>query len=125
MLDILPVEIIFFLRRRTVSILATLAAGSLGLCHGANAGDATIALKIHDHHFVPEEIHVAAGEKRQLEIANEDATAEEFESHSLHREKIIPANSRVTVFIGPLKPGRYEFIGEFNRESAHGALIAQ
>ena len=37
----------------------------------------------------------------------------EFESHDLNREKVIAANSQATVFIGPLKPGSYEFLDEF------------
>jgi hypothetical protein len=27
--------------------------------------------------------------------------------------------------VGPLKPGRYPFFGEFNKESAKGELIAK
>ncbi len=60
-----------------------------------------------------------------LVIENEDPTVEEFESHSLHREKIVPPNSKTNLFIGPLKPGRYEFIGEYNEASAKGVVIAK
>ena len=91
----------------------------------ARADDVAISLRIRDHRFYPEELEIPAGEKCLLTIANEDATPEEFESHSLHREKIIPPNSKTNVYIGPLKPGRYAFIGEFNDQTAHGVVIAK
>jgi len=89
------------------------------------AEETPITLKIRNHQFSPNEIEIPAGEKRQLHIENEDATAEEFESHTLHREKIIPAHSAVNLFIGPLKPGRYEFVGEFNSDTAKGTVVAK
>jgi len=91
----------------------------------AGADDAPIALEIRDHRFFPAELQVPAGEKCLLVIQNDDATAEEFESHSLHREKIIAANSKANVYIGPLKPGRYEFVGEFHDATARGVVIAR
>ena len=80
---------------------------------------------IKDHKFTPAEVRVPAGKKVKLIVANEDATPEEFESHSMHREKIIPGNSTATIFIGPLKPGRYKFEGEFNPSTAQGVVIAE
>lgn len=82
-------------------------------------------LTIKDHKFNPTEVRVPAGKKVKLVVANEDATPEEFESHSLHREKIIPGKSTATIFIGPLKPGRYKFEGEFNASTAQGVVIAE
>ena len=90
-----------------------------------HAEDSSITVKIKNHQFIPAEIEIPAGEKRQLVIENQDPTAEEFESHALHREKIVPANSKVNVFVGPLKPGRYEFEGEFNSATAKGAVVAK
>ena len=48
---------------------------------------------------------------------------EEFESHSLHREKIIPGGAERSISIGPLEPGSYEFFGEFNPRTAQGRVI--
>jgi hypothetical protein len=50
---------------------------------------------------------------------------EEFESSKLHREKVVPGGKEITIIIGPLKPGRYEFVGDFNRATAHGAIIVK
>jgi len=68
---------------------------------------------------------VPAGQKVRLLVHNQDATAEEFESHELNREKLIAPGSKVNIFIGPLKPGRYPFFGEFNEKTAQGAVVAE
>lgn len=82
-------------------------------------------LVIREHRFVPNEVVIPANTKVKLRIVNEDATPEEFESHELNREKIVTGKGTITVFIGPLKPGRYPFFGEFNMATAQGAVIAR
>ena len=82
-------------------------------------------LVIKDHRFVPAELKVPAGQKIKLVVENQDATPEEFESYSLNREKIVPGKGKITVMVGPLKPGKYEFFGEFNMDTAQGVVIAQ
>ena len=67
----------------------------------------------------------AADDEFKLVIENRDATPEEFESHALNREKVIAGKSTASVFIGPLKPGRYEFVGEYNEKTAKGVVIAK
>jgi len=90
-----------------------------------HAEDDIYTLVIKDHRFQPAEISVPAGKKIKLLVENQDATPEEFESHSLNREKIIAGKSRMTIYVGPLSPGRYTFEGEFNATTAQGAIIAQ
>ena len=89
------------------------------------AGDPEFTIQLHDHRFTPSEVKVPAGAKVKLIIENQDSTPEEFDSFALNREKIVFPNSKGIVFIGPLKPGRYEFMGEFNQSSAKGAVIAE
>jgi plastocyanin len=89
------------------------------------AADMEVALVIKDHHFVPSEIRVPAGQKVKLIVENQDATPEEFESHDLNREKIVAPKSKVSIFIGPLKAGKYPFFGEFNQATARGLVIAE
>lgn len=84
-----------------------------------------IRLVIRDHRFVPAELKVPAHTKIKLVVVNEDATPEEFESHELNREKVVTGRGTIPVYVGPLKPGRYPFFGEFHAETAQGALIAQ
>ncbi len=91
----------------------------------ALAADDEMTLVIKDHRFVPAEFKVAAGKKIKLIVHNQDASAEEFESHELNREKIIAGGAKATIYVGPLKPGRYPFFGEFNPATAQGAVIAE
>lgn len=91
----------------------------------ALAADTEFAIAIRDHRFEPAEIKVPAGQKIKLVVHNQDATPEEFESHELNREKVIAPGSKGTLYVGPLKPGRYPFFGEFNEKTARGALIAE
>ena len=99
--------------------LLVLASGA------ASAQDAEARLVIRDHKFEPAEITVPADKKVRLVIENQDATAEEFESYELNREKVVPAKGRVTLYVGPLKPGRYPFFGDFHKESATGVLVVE
>ncbi len=103
----------------TIAILAPLFA------RPALAADAEMALVIKDHRFTPDELKVPAHVKIKLTITNQDPTPEEFESYELKREKLIPANSKGILFVGPLAPGRYEFFGEFNQKTARGVIVAE
>ncbi|MEO5696982.1 MAG: cupredoxin domain-containing protein [Burkholderiaceae bacterium] len=91
----------------------------------AHAADPEVLLVIKNHRFEPAELKVPAGQRVKLVVHNQDATPEEFESHSLNREKVIPAGAKGSIFIGPLKPGRYEFVGEYHEATAQGVVIAQ
>lgn len=95
------------------------------LSTAVHAADTEVALTIKDHRFVPSELKVPSGQKIKLVIHNQDATPEEFESHELNREKVIAAKSKAAIFIGPLKPGKYAFVGEFNETTAKGVVIAE
>jgi plastocyanin len=91
----------------------------------AAAADIEVRLVIENHRFQPETVNVPAGQKVKLIIENRDATPEEFESHPLNREKVIPAKSTATIYIGPLAAGSYPFIGEFNQATAKGVIVAR
>lgn len=80
-------------------------------------------LELKDHLFFPSRITIPANQKVKLVINNRDNTPEEFESFSLNREKVIFANSKTYIFIGPLKPGEYDFVGEYNPNSARGTVV--
>jgi hypothetical protein len=89
------------------------------------AAPAEYRLVIKGHRFQPAELTVPSGQKIKLIVDNQDSTPEEFESYSLNREKVVPGKSKIVVLVGPLKPGRYEFFGEFNMDTAQGVLIAK
>lgn len=89
----------------------------------ADKPEFTIVIK--DHKFQPAELTIPADVKVLLIVDNQDPTPEEFESHELQREKIIPGNTKAKVFVGPLKPGTYPFFGEFHEATAQGKLIVK
>ena len=89
------------------------------------AGEPEFSLSIENHKFTPDKLEVPAGKKVKLIVENKDATPEEFESHQLKIEKVIPGKSKATIFVGPLKPGEYKFVGEFNEKTAKGVIVAK
>ena len=110
------------LRRLTAMLLMLLP---LATAMAADAEPPTFQIVISEHKFQPAELQVPANVKVKLVIENRDATPEEFESYELNREKIVPGKGTITVFVGPLKPGKYPFFGEFNQATAQGVLIAK
>lgn len=108
---------------RSILVLAGLAA-CLVLAPAASRAQ-TLTLTIKDHKFTPSEIKVPANKRVQLTVVNDDPTPEEFESHEMKVEKVIPGKTKAVVRIGPLKPGRYPFVGEFHESTAKGVVIAE
>jgi plastocyanin len=108
-----------------LAVLSTLSLAAALLTAPARADTQEFHSVIKDHRFTPAELTIPAGQKVQLVVENQDPTPEEFESYDFNREKIVPGNGRIVVFVGPLKPGKYEFFGEFNASTARGWLIAK
>ena len=106
--------------RRLLTVALLVLAPTL-----ASAAEPTFTLTLRNHKFVPAQVVVPANKKIKLIIVNEDKTPEEFESHELNREKIVTGKGKITVFVGPLKPGKYPFFGEFHMDTAQGVLIAR
>ena len=84
-----------------------------------------VRLTIRGHRFVPAETVVPAHTKVKLIVVNEDPTPEEFESHELNREKVVMGGGTISVYVGPLNPGRYPFFGDFHADVARGALLVK
>jgi plastocyanin len=91
----------------------------------ARAAEPEAMLVIKSHRFQPAELKVPAGQRVKLVVHNQDSTPEEFESRSLNRDKIIPGGAKAVIYIGPLKPGRYDFVGEYNEATAKGTVVAE
>jgi len=104
--------------KRTLIALAFLPAFAF-------AGTPEYGLSIKDHQFSPAELKVPAGAKIKLVVSNLDSSPEEFESHALNREKVIAGNSKTSIYVGPLKPGKYSFVGEFHEDTARGVIVAE
>lgn len=93
--------------------------------NAALAAELELLLVIKNHKFDPAELKVPVGQRVKLVVHNQDNTPEEFESHDLNREKLVPPGAKATIFIGPLKAGRYVFVGEYHEASAKGVVIAE
>ena len=65
-----------------------------------------------------------AGAKVEVVVRNEQATPAEFESTSLHREKIVAPGAAISIYVGPLGPGRYEFFDDFH-PGTRGYLVVK
>jgi len=110
---------------RTAFAFLLLAAASISaMPTGARAAD-DFALSLTDHKFEPAEIKVPANKRITITLTNNDATPEEFDSSALKVEKVVPGKSKGIIRIGPLKPGRYSFIGEYHEDTAKGVVIAE
>jgi hypothetical protein len=107
-----------------VAAIAAIAGVATPMPPAAYAADGyTVTIK--DHKFTPSELKVPANKRVVITVINNDITPEEFESSALKVEKVIAGNSKGTVRIGPLKVGRYPFIGEFHEDTAKGVVIAE
>lgn len=84
----------------------------------------TIAIALRDHRFIPADVPVPAGVKVELRVHNEQKTPAEFESSSLHREKVVSPGATISVFVGPLAAGRYEFFDDFH-PATRGHLVVK
>ena len=111
-----------FIKKLWPNLLLILLA--VGIANYVVAKSPVYEIIIKDHKFIPEKLEVPTGKKVRLLIRNTDSTVEEFESFDLKREKIVPSNGKIKVSIGPLKPGTYNYFGEFHAKTAQGQIIA-
>ena len=104
---------------------ARVLACTLMLAAAGAQAEVAHEIVIKDHKFEPAELRLPANTRVKLLVRNLDPTAEEFESHELKREKVIPGGTTATILVGPLKPGEYPFFGEFNPATAQGRIIVE
>ena len=109
-------------------IAGGLVAVGLAGCSKSAANTASapaIPLLLKNHVFSPAEVTVKANQPFVLEVTNADAVADEFDSDSLKREKVIAGGQKGIVRIDPLPPGRYPFMGEYHAKTAQGVVVVQ
>ncbi len=114
--------------RASAALLAAALTACLALTPSAvRAADppGEVVLAIENNRFQPEEVKVKAGAPFVLVITNKDKGPEEFESHDLRIEKVIPAGKTVRLKMPALKPGSYPFVGEYHEKTAKGRIIAE
>ncbi len=88
----------------------------------SNVETEELELTLQQNKFEPEIIKASSDKRIKIYIHNQDNNVEEFESTDLNREKIVPAHSTIKITVGPLKPGEYNFFGDFSPDTAQGKL---
>ena len=91
----------------------------------ALAADNAVSLNLKNHRFLPAEVHVKANVPSTVSLSNDDDQAEEFDSTTLHIEKIVAGHATGTMRWRALAPGRYPFMGEFHSDTAQGVVVAE
>jgi hypothetical protein len=104
---------------------AILSLTLLGFEHAALADDATLVLELKDHKFSPANPTVPANTRITLTVKNLDPTPAEFESQDFDAEKVVPGGGEITVNIGPLDPGSYDFFDEYHQQESTTQLTVQ
>ena len=101
-------------------------AGVLGLLLAtpALADVPSFAISLKNNQFVPAEVQISAGAKVKLVVRNDNQTPSEFESTQLHREKLVGPGQEISVFVGPLDPGSYEFFDDLHPQT-RGHLVVK
>ena len=102
-----------------VSALLALAVAAPSL-----ADDPSYPITLKNNQLVPSEVQIPAGVKVKLVVRNDNPTPSEFESTEFHREKVVAPGQEITVFVGPLDPGSYEFFDDFHPET-RGHLVVK
>ncbi len=110
------------MNRIALGFTLALAAASAS---SAFAADDVYRLTLKDHKFSPEGVTIPAGKKVKFAVKNLDATPAEFESDDFKAEKVIPAGKEVELYVGPLKPGSYEFHDEYHEAQSKTHLTVK
>lgn len=93
--------------------------------HAHAQGTTEIQLSYKDKTFDPPEISAPANTPIVIKFRNLDRDAMEFESDTLHIEKVVAAGKEAAFMIRAQKPGRYEFFDEYNEKTARGVLVVK
>jgi plastocyanin len=109
-------------RMRRIALVAGLLVGIAAAA--ARADDPTFEITLKNNRFIPSEVRIPAGVKVRLLVRNDNPTTSEFESTQFHREKVVTPGQQITVFVGPLDPGSYEFFDDFHPQT-RGHLIVK
>jgi hypothetical protein len=109
--------------RVTVAALAALLSVAPRLV--AATDNPAFSLTLKDHHFAPAELAIPANTRVRLVVRNLDPTPAEFESDDFKAEKVVPAGSEISLNVGPLKPGSYEFHDEYHEDESKSRLIVK
>ncbi|WP_052130755.1 cupredoxin domain-containing protein [Erwinia typographi] len=81
-----------------------------------------LPLTLTDNGFLPAELTAFAGNKLIIRMTNKSSRVAELESYDMKFEKIAPQGKTVSVFAGPLRPGKYRFFDDYSLSGYSGWL---
>ncbi len=112
---------------RKFALLAATAgfAAVMAFSPAVDADDTPPQIKWANGHFEPAAFNVPAGKSFKITVTNEGASAIEFESFELNRERVVQPGQTITVNLPKLDPGQYHFFDDFHHEVAQGTITAQ
>lgn len=97
--------------------------GAVLVAAGAVHAAQDLQLTIKGQAFQPRTLTIPAGRTVKIVVTNKDVVPAEFESNDFNREIVIPGQSAVPVYVGPLKPGKYGFFNDFHPDSTGTLLV--
>jgi hypothetical protein len=100
-------------------------AVSFAVAVPASAADVTPSIEFHDGKVTPLRLEVPANTRFKIIVHNTGKTASEFESHRLHKEKVVAAGHTISVEVHPLAPGKYDFFDDFHEGAPRGVVVAK
>jgi hypothetical protein len=108
-----------------ITLISSALALSAGLTLASPAGAVdSSAIRYESHHFVPQTLHVIAGQPLVLKVINSSNETIEFESFKLNREVAITPGETITIRLPALSPGSYDFYDDFHQDVPEGAIVA-
>ncbi|GHE60207.1 hypothetical protein GCM10019059_19660 [Camelimonas fluminis] len=117
------------MRRRDllpVVVFSTIAMGLAPAAGPAHAADEpTFRIEFRDGVITPLRLEVPAKTRFRLELVNRGASAAEFESLELRKEKVLAPGVETVMVIRTLDPGEYSFFDDFHPGSPPAVLVAK
>jgi plastocyanin len=119
--------------RTKAVVVAAFAALALGACGGGGddggsesggesggGGGETVSLTAAEFKFAPTSLSAAAGSS--IEFTNEDDAEHNFQSEDAGIDEDVDPKGSVTIDLGDVEPGSYEFICEYHPDTMKGTL---
>ena len=113
-----------FTRRVAAAFVCTCLVALSQTCAYA-AAPTPIEIRFENHHFVPQNLTVPAGQELTINVVNASNETIEFESFKLNREKAVSPGETIKVQLPALSPGSYDFYDDFHQDVPEGSIVAK